>query len=97
MSYSDPEIAFQGVFSSGGPVTTSTNGETITIVNGAGNPVQAGSIAIECTTACGLSFDGTTNYHPFLAGDKFSFDKTAFSSIRVQNSGSTLRFWGLYN
>lgn len=94
--YYRADIAYAGFFSSNGIITTSTGGEIINLVNGAGDPITAGTIAIEFITNCNISFDGTTNYHSFNADDKIDLQRVAFTQLRVETSSTQLRFFGLY-
>jgi len=95
MSLNRPQIKYAELFSSGGNHTTVGPDEVINIVNGVGDPITSGTIAIEFVSACGINFNGDLGYHPFEAGDKLSFDSVSVSSIRVQTSGSIIRFFGV--
>jgi len=95
MSLNRPKIKYAELFSSGGNYTTVGPDEVINIVNGAGDPVISGSIAIEFVTDCNINFNGDTGYHQFAATDKLNFDSVSVSSIRVQTAGSIIRFFGV--
>lgn len=104
MSYARSNIAFSGLFSSGsdaladattGIITTNAPDQVISITDADANPVLAATIAVLFVTACKIKFSGTL-YHPFAAGEQISLDGIAFSSITVKDSGSQLRFFGMY-
>ena len=104
MSNSRPIVSFQGLFSSGsdalanantGVITTNTANQVLAITDADQNPVTAATIAIKFVTACKVKFAGTL-YHQFDAGEQISLDAIAFTSITVRDSGSQLRFFGMY-
>jgi hypothetical protein len=103
MSFSRSDIAFQGVFSSSthalsdanGIITTNATPLVIPVKDADGNAQTAGSIALECVTACEISF-GSTAYHKFKAGEKLVFDRVAFTALTVKTAASQLRFYGCY-
>lgn len=100
MSYKNPDVAYNGLFSSSfdgtdGVITTASSPQDIDIKDADGNLVQGGTIAIEFITDCGFNFDDDAGFHFFPAGTKIDMARNSFDKLRVETSGTQIRFWGM--